>query len=82
MLRGQHGVLFQSRATRRLRTHTFSFNLSEVLPRLAVTAPLLWQLLVGLLAGGSLKAARRKNCGCLFALETAYRLRRSLRPEA
>jgi hypothetical protein len=41
-----------------------------------VTASLLWQWLVQLLAGASIRAAARK---LPFALETAYRLRRSLR---
>ncbi len=57
---------------------TFSIVLAEVLPRHTFNAPLLWQLLVKLLAGGSLKAAAEKM-RLPFALETAYRLRRKLR---
>jgi hypothetical protein len=77
MLRGQR-VFCSNRGRRGGCGRTFSFYLSEVLPRHTVTAPLLWQLLVGLLAGGSLKAAAEK-LRLPFALETAYRLRRSLR---
>lgn len=57
---------------------TFSLYLAEVLPRHTFTAPLLWQLLIRLLAGGSLKAAAQELC-LPFALETVYRLRRNLR---
>ena len=52
--------------------------LAEVLPRHTFTASLLWQLLVRLLAGASLKAAAEK-LRLPFALETAYRLRSKLR---
>jgi hypothetical protein len=57
---------------------TFSIFLAEVLPRHTFTASLLWQLLVRLLAGGSLQAAAEK-LRLPFALETVYRLRRKLR---
>jgi hypothetical protein len=48
------------------------------LPRHTVTASLLWQLLIRLLAGASLKAAAEK-LRVPFALETIYRLRSKLR---
>lgn len=57
---------------------TFSVCLAEVLPRHTFTASLLWQLLLRLLAGGSLKAAVEK-LRLPFALEAVYRLRRGLR---
>ncbi len=57
---------------------TFSLCLAEVLPRHTFTASLLWQLLVRLLAGASLKAAAEK-LRLPFALESVYRLRRQLR---
>ena len=49
-----------------------------MLPRHTVSASLLWQLLVKLLSGVSLKAAAQA-LRLPFALETAYRLRRALR---
>jgi hypothetical protein len=52
--------------------------LAEVLPRHTFTASLLWQLLIRLLAGASLKAAAEK-LRLPFALETVYRLRSKLR---
>ena len=56
---------------------TFSLVLAEVLPRHTLTASLVWRLLVQVLAGLSLKAAA-ENVRLPFALETIYRLRRSL----
>jgi hypothetical protein len=56
---------------------TFSVFLAEVLPRHTLTASLVWRWLVKLLAGLSLKAAVEK-LRLPFALETIYRLRRSL----
>ena len=52
--------------------------LAEQLPRHTLTASLVWQWLVKALAGLSLKAAAEK-IGLPFALETFYRLGRSLR---
>jgi len=57
---------------------TFSIVLEEVLPRHGLTATLVWQWLLKLLAGASLKAAVQ-TLGSPFALETFYRLRRQLR---
>ena len=57
---------------------TFSVCLAEVLPRHTFTASWLWQLLLRLLAGGSLKAAVER-LRLPFALEAVYRLRRELR---
>lgn len=51
--------------------------LAEVLPRHTLTASLIWQCLVKMLAGLSLKAAVEK-LRLPFALETLYRLRRQL----
>jgi hypothetical protein len=51
--------------------------LAEVLPRHTLSASLVWQWLVKLLAGLSLKAAVEK-LRLPFALETLYRLRRKL----
>jgi hypothetical protein len=58
--------------------HSFSIFLVEVLPRHTVTAPWLWKLLCGLLAGGSIKAAV-EALGPPFALETLYHLLQRLR---
>jgi hypothetical protein len=52
--------------------------LAEVLPRHTFPASLLWQLLIRLLAGASIKAAT-EQLRLPFALETVYRLRRELR---
>lgn len=57
---------------------TFSLVLAEVLPRHTLTASLVWQWLVEVLAGFSLKAAAEK-LRLPFALETVYRLGRQLR---
>jgi hypothetical protein len=57
---------------------TVALYLAEVLPRHSVTAALLVQLLIGLLAGASLKAAA-EALRTPFAAETFYRLRRCLR---
>jgi len=56
---------------------TFSLVLADVLPRHTLTASLVWQWLVKLLAGFSLKAATEK-LRLPVALETMYRLRRGL----
>jgi hypothetical protein len=76
-LRGQR-VFCSNRGRRGGCGRTFSLCLAEVLPRHTFTASLLWQLLVRLLAGGSLKAVAEK-LRLPFALEAAYRLRRQLR---
>lgn len=76
-LRGQR-VFCSNRGQRGGCGRTFSLFLAEVLPRHTFTAPLLWQLLIRLLAGGSLKAAAEALC-LPFALETVYRLRGNLR---
>jgi hypothetical protein len=56
---------------------TFSIVLSDILPRHTLTASLVWQWLLKLLEGFSLKAAAEKM-KLPFALETVYRLRRQL----
>jgi hypothetical protein len=56
---------------------TFSLVLADILPRHTLTALLVWQWLVKLLAGLSIKAAVEK-ARLPFALETVYRLRRRL----
>lgn len=58
--------------------HTVAIFLAEVLPRHSVTAAILARLLAGLLSGIALKAAA-ETLHTPFALETFYRLRRSLR---
>ena len=57
---------------------TFSVFLADTLPRHTLTASLVWQWLLKLLTGLSLKAAAEK-LRLPFALETVYRLRRRLR---
>lgn len=57
---------------------TFLLCLAEVLPRHTCTSRLLWQLLIRLLAGVSIKAAV-EMLRLPFALEAVYRLRRTLR---
>jgi hypothetical protein len=76
-LRGQR-VFCSNRGRRGGCGRTFSLCLAGILPRHTFTAPLLWQLLVRLLAGASLKAAV-EQLNLSFALETVYRLRRVLR---
>jgi hypothetical protein len=76
-LRGQR-VFCSNRGGRGGCGRTFSIMLAEILPRHTVSASLLWQLLIRLLAGASLKAAAEK-LRLPFALETVYRLRRELR---
>lgn len=56
---------------------TFSLVLADVLPRHTLTASLVWQWLVKLLTGLSVKAAV-EALRLPFALETMYRLRRGL----
>ncbi len=56
---------------------TFSICFAEILPRHTVSASLLWQWLIGLLAVDSLKAAA-EAARLPFSLETVYRLRRRL----
>ena len=75
-LRGQR-VFCCNRGQRGGCGRTFSFFLPEVLPRHTLTASLLWQLLIRLLAGVSVKAAV-ESMRESFALETFYRLRRKL----
>jgi hypothetical protein len=76
-LRGQR-VFCSNRGQRGGCGRTFSLCLADILPRHTFTAPLLWQLLVRLLADASLKAAV-EQLNLSFALETVYRLRRVLR---
>jgi hypothetical protein len=76
-VRGQR-VFCSNRGRRGGCGKTFSLVLAEVLPRHTFTASLLWQWLIELLAGRSLKAAVEK-LRLPFALETVYRLRRRLR---
>jgi hypothetical protein len=76
-IRGQR-VFCSNRGQRIGCGRTFLLCLAEVLPRHTLTAPLVWQWLVKLLAGLSIKAAVEK-LRLPFALETFYRLRRKLR---
>ena len=57
---------------------TFSLVLADVLPRHTLTASLVWQWLVKVLAGVSLKATA-EALRLPFVLETVYRLARKLR---
>jgi hypothetical protein len=77
LLRGRR-VFCSNRGRRGGCGRTFSIVLADVLPRHTLTASLVWQWLVKLLAGLSVKAAAEK-LRLPFALETVYRLRRSLR---
>jgi hypothetical protein len=74
--RGQR-VFCSNRSQRGGCGRTFSMVLADVLPRHTVTAAWLWQWLVALLAGRSVKAAV-ETLRLPFALETLYRLRRQL----
>ena len=74
--RGQR-VFCSNRGQREGCGRTFAFFLADVLPRHTFTASWLWQWLVKLLAGHSLKAAA-ETLQLPFALETIYRLRRKL----
>jgi len=74
--RGQR-VFCSNRGQRDGCGRTFAFFLADVLPRHTFTASWLWQWLVKLLAGLSLKAAA-ETLRLPFALETMYRLRRRL----
>jgi hypothetical protein len=76
-LRGQR-VWCSNRGVRGGCGNSFSIVLDEVLPRHSVTATLVWQWLLQLLAGSSLQAAV-EALRPPFALETFYRLRRQLR---
>jgi hypothetical protein len=76
-VRGQR-VFCSNRGRRGGCGRTFSLVLADVLPRHTLTASLVWQWLVKVLAGFSLKAAAEK-LRLPFALETVYRLRRKLR---
>jgi len=77
MFRGQR-VYCSNRGQRGGCGRTFAFFLADILPRHTLTASLVWPWLVKLLAGLSLKAAAEK-LRLPFALETVFRLRRSLR---
>jgi hypothetical protein len=57
---------------------SFSVFVADILPRHTFRASGLWQWLIRLLTGLSLKAAAEKS-GLPFALESVYRLRRKLR---
>ena len=57
---------------------TFCVFIAQVLPRHTLTAGWIWQWLLRMLTGSSLKAAV-ENLRPPFALETLYRLRRKLR---
>lgn len=76
-LRGQR-VWCSNRGARGGCGNSFSIVLDEVLPRHCLTATWVWQWLLKLLAGASLKAAV-EALRPPFALETFYRLRRQLR---
>ena len=76
-LRGQR-VWCSNRGVRGGCGDSFSIVLDEVLPRHGLTATWVWQWLIRLLAGSSLKAAV-EALRPPFALETFYRLRRQLR---
>ena len=75
--RGQR-VFCSNRGQRGGCGRTFSMLLAEVLPRHTLTASLVWQCLVKLLAGFSLKATA-ETVRLPFALETIYRLQRKLK---
>ena len=75
-IRGQR-VFCSNRGQRGGCGRTFLLCLAGVLPRHTLTASLVWQWLVKLLAGHSLKAAV-EQLGLPFALETLYRLRHQL----
>jgi hypothetical protein len=75
-VRGQR-VFCSNRGQRGGCGKTFSLVLADVLPRHTLTASLVWQWLVKLLAGLSVKAAV-EALRLPFALETMYRLRRGL----
>lgn len=77
VVRGQR-VFCSNRGQRGGCGRTFSFFLADVLPRYTVTASLLWQWLIQWLASASLKAAV-ETLRVPFALETLYRLQRTLR---
>lgn len=77
MVRGQR-VFCSNRGRRDGCGQSFSILLAGVLPRHTVTAPWLWQWLVEVLSGLSLKAAAER-LRLPFALETLYRLGRGLR---
>ena len=73
--RGQR-VFCSNRGRRGGCGHTFAIYVADVFPRHTVSATLLWKLLLGWLAGSSLKAAAQ---ALPFALETLYHLRQRLR---
>ena len=77
VLRGQR-VWCCNRGRRGGCGKTFSIVLADILPRHTLTASLVWQWLVKVLAGFSLKAAAEK-LRLPFVLETFYRLGRKLR---
>jgi len=77
LVRGQR-VFCSNRGRRGGCGRTFSLLLAEVLPRHTLTAPLVWQWLIKVLAGLSLKAAA-EALRLPFALETVYRLQQRLR---
>lgn len=76
-LRGQRAFC-SNRGNRRGCGRTFAFFLGDVLPRHTLSASLVWQWLLKMLAGSSLKAAA-ETLRLPFALETFYRLRRKCR---
>lgn len=75
-VRGQR-VFCSNRGQRGGCGKTFSLVLAEVLPRHTLTASLVWQWLVKMLASFSVKAAVEK-LRLPFALETFHRLHRRL----
>ena len=77
IIRGQR-VFCSNRGQRGGCGRTFLLCLAEVLPRHTLTASLVWQWLLKLLSGLSIKAAVEK-LRLPFALETFYRLRCKLR---
>lgn len=77
VLRGQR-VYCSNRGKRGGCGRTFLISLAQVLPRYTMPAQLLWQWLLCLLEGASLKAAA-ESLRLPFVLETFYRAHRKLR---
>lgn len=76
-MRGRR-VFCSNRGRRKGCGLTFPIFLANILPRHSVTAAIFWQLLLGLLAGSSLKSVAQ-GLRLPFALETLYGVTRRLR---
>lgn len=74
-MRGQRAFC-SNRGQRKGCGRTFPIFLANILPRHSVTAAIFWQILLGLIAGASLKSVAS---GIPFALETLYGITRRLR---